>query len=239
MSQLIMIRHGQASFLEDDYDVLSPRGEEQATRLGQHWCETGLRVDEVYTGPRLRQRRTAELVGECYRLTGRSWPESVELAAWDEHQVDRLIVEHGSNLVDLYPEMEPLMVAARSEGSHAERARRFQRLFEAVASRWVAGDLLPGNTETWEDFRSRVRESLRSIVEKQGHGRTVAVFTSVGPVTVALQQAMGCDDQIALTTGWRVWNCSLTEFAFSGSRFTLDRFNALPHLPDPDTWTYR
>ena len=65
------------------------------------------------------------------------------------------------------------------------------------------------------------------------------MFTSVGPVTVAIQRAMNCDDLTALTTGWRVWNCSLTEFAFSGDRFTLDRFNALPHLPDPSEWTYR
>ena len=30
MSQLILVRHGQAAFLSDNYDQLSPLGEEQA-----------------------------------------------------------------------------------------------------------------------------------------------------------------------------------------------------------------
>ncbi len=239
MSQLVVVRHGQASFLAENYDVLSRRGEEQAKCLGRHWCATRFQVDEVYTGPRLRQSRTAELIGKCYQLEDLAWPKPVELAAWDEHQIDRVMINHGPALVDMYPEIGPLLNSARSEGTHAERARRFQRVFEAVANRWVAGDPLPGETETWTEFRDRVADSLSHIVQKAGRGRSIAIFTSVGPVTVALQRAMGCDDMTALTTGWRVWNCSLTEFAFSGDRFTLDRFNALPHLPDPGAWTYR
>nr|MBN3727416.1 histidine phosphatase family protein [Burkholderia sp. Ac-20379] len=34
MSEIVLIRHAQASFEADDYDCLSPRGETQAARLG-------------------------------------------------------------------------------------------------------------------------------------------------------------------------------------------------------------
>ncbi len=239
MSRLLIVRHGQASFLAEDYDVLSPQGEVQARRLGQHWLATDVKLDAVYSGPRMRQRRTAELAGESFRQALIAWPNTVELPAWDEHQIDRLMIEHGPEVAEMYPAIGPLLQDARAGGTHADRARRFQRVFEAIAQRWVAGDELPGNVESWVDFQRRVLDALSEIMRSAGSGRTIAVFTSVGPVTVALQRAMGCDDMTALTTGWRVWNCSLTEFAFSGDRFTLDRFNALPHLPDPGDWTYR
>jgi hypothetical protein len=39
--------------------------------------------------------------------------------------------------------------------------------------------------------------------------------------------------------GWRVRNCSVTDFVFSGKRLTLDAFNGLGHLEDASLWTYR
>jgi len=38
---------------------------------------------------------------------------------------------------------------------------------------------------------------------------------------------------------WRLRNGSLTEFAFTRDRFTLDSFNTVPHLDDPALWSYR
>ena len=35
MSELVLVRHGQASFFSDDYDQLSPLGELQSQTLGQ------------------------------------------------------------------------------------------------------------------------------------------------------------------------------------------------------------
>ena len=239
MSRLVIVRHGQASFLADDYDVLSPHGETQASKLGDYWTGIGLNFDAVFTGPRIRQQRTSDLAGQRLQDADLSYPDAVELPAWDEHQVDRLMLDHGPEIVEMYREIGPLLKAAQAEGTHHERAQRFQRVFEATAARWVAGDEFPAEVESWIEFRQRVNDSLTEIMRSAGRGSTVAVFTSVGPVTVALQRAVGCDDMTALTTGWRVWNCSLTEFAFSGDRFTLDRFNALPHLPNPGDWTYR
>ena len=37
MSHLTLVRHGQASFLADDYDQLSERGLVQSERLGKYW----------------------------------------------------------------------------------------------------------------------------------------------------------------------------------------------------------
>ncbi|MCF8967887.1 histidine phosphatase family protein, partial [Pseudomonas carnis] len=39
MGSIYLIRHGQASFGADDYDVLSPIGVEQAQVLGRHLAD--------------------------------------------------------------------------------------------------------------------------------------------------------------------------------------------------------
>ncbi len=239
MSTLLLVRHAQASFLEDDYDKLSAHGEHQARCLGEHLAAYGITFEEVVTGPRQRHRRTAELVGQSMQKAGLVWPEPVAVSDWDEHQVDRLMLGYDSALAEQDLSLKPLIDAAQSPGTLQQRARRFQRLFEATARLWLTNATVVPGIETWGEFRDRVHRGLHAIVSRSGNGRRVAVFTSVGAVTVALQHAMGCDDQTALATGWRVWNCSVTEFAFSGDRFTLDRFNTLPHLPNPDDWTYR
>ncbi|MFA6245264.1 MAG: phosphoglycerate mutase family protein, partial [Candidatus Hydrogenedentales bacterium] len=73
MGFLTVVRHGQASFHEDDYDKLSPLGEEQARSLGTYWARHGIRFDHVVSGPLVRQRRSAAIAGEAYAATGLPW----------------------------------------------------------------------------------------------------------------------------------------------------------------------
>src|ERR1700738_3478893 len=91
MSVLTLVRHDQASFSAEDYDRLSPLGETQACLLGEYWARRLLRFDEVYTGPRTRQRHTAELAGACCRRAGLPWPQPTVLAELDEYDLDGLL----------------------------------------------------------------------------------------------------------------------------------------------------
>jgi len=72
MSVLTLVRHAQASFHAADYDALSPLGREQARLLGEYWARRGIDFDEVYCGPRVRQRHTAEIVGAAVTQAGRA-----------------------------------------------------------------------------------------------------------------------------------------------------------------------
>ena len=75
MSILTVVRHGQASFLADNYDQLSTRGELQARLLGQYWTRRQQRFDRVIYGPCERQIRTGEIAGGILREAGLPWPE--------------------------------------------------------------------------------------------------------------------------------------------------------------------
>ena len=50
MGSIYLIRHGQASFGADDYDVLSPVGVEQAQVLGRHLADLGIAFDRCIAG---------------------------------------------------------------------------------------------------------------------------------------------------------------------------------------------
>jgi broad specificity phosphatase PhoE len=60
MPTIYLIRHGQASFGAEDYDVLSPVGVQQAKVLGEELRRREIRVDTVRCGTLSRQRATAE-----------------------------------------------------------------------------------------------------------------------------------------------------------------------------------
>src|SRR5436305_13033035 len=105
MSSLFLVRHGQASFLERNYDKLSAKGEQQSRMLGEYWTGLKLGFDRVYSGPKVRQRETARIVGEAYKRAGLPWPvpivlpecESVQAEAVMERSLPELI-ESDSNV---------------------------------------------------------------------------------------------------------------------------------------------
>lgn len=237
MGQLVVVRHGQASLMKADYDELSERGAEQALALGAHLAAHGWGFEAVFRGPARRHRDTARLAREAARAEGLAWPEAVELAELDEHDAFGLLRAAGSALAD-EPEVAAGQQALLAARSPAERSRSFQRLFEAVMTHWMGGRFEPLGIETWPSFRARVLAGLE-IITAAGAARVMA-FSSVGPLAVLLQRALGTDDAASFRTAWRLRNVSLTTFVFDAAgRFTLDAFNALPHLPGPSTWTFR
>ena len=88
MSALTLVRHGQASFFAADYDVLSDLGKTQGRLLGEYWAGRCVQFEAVFTGPRLRQRHTAEQVRSAYRAAGLALPEPVILDGFDEYDLE-------------------------------------------------------------------------------------------------------------------------------------------------------
>jgi len=132
-----------------------------------------------------------------------------------------------------------LLLEATECGGGPDRNRRFQKMFEALMNRWITGELGSNEVESWHTFRDRVQRGLRRIAQSGVSGRRVVAFTSGGPIGVAVQIALNAPDRTGLEVNWRVRNCSLTEFVFSGERLSLDSFNAIPHLEDPALRTFR
>lgn len=238
MGQLLLVRHGQASLLKTYYDDLSDRGREQATALGEFFATHGWGFDAVYSGPARRHLDTARQVGELAALGDAAWPKAQTVAGLDDHDALSLVRASVASLRE-DPEVVPLRKAMLAATSREERSERFQSLFEVVVARWLSGDFEPQGVETWPQFRARVLSGIEAIVGKHRDDRVLA-FSSLGPVAVLLQRALGLSDLDAFRIGWRLRNTSLTQFLFDErGALSVDYLNALPHLPDRERWTLR
>jgi broad specificity phosphatase PhoE len=238
MSVLTLVRHAQASLFADDYDALSPNGETQAQLLGEFWARRRTGFDEVYCGPRVRQKRTAEIVASALARAGRAWPEPVVLAELDEYDLGGILHTLAPHLARQDAAFAELLALYRRNEAGPDRERNFRRVFEALTRHWAATSGSHDGVEGFPAFRDRVGRALRRVTEAPGSGRRVALFTSGGFVGTAVRLALGAPDPVALEVNWRVRSCSLTEFVFTKDRLTLDSFNALPHLEDSALWTY-
>jgi broad specificity phosphatase PhoE len=239
MSSLTLVRHGQASFFADDYDALSELGYRQSELLGDYWCRHGVIFDEVYTGPRLRQRQTAQCVGARYRQAGLAWQEPVELAELDEYDFGGLLHQLAPVLAAKEQRFGDLVQNYHHSVGDAERARAFQRMFEALTLYWLSGASILEDLEPWAAFCDRVRRGLERIRTRPGNGRRVVAFTSGGFIGTSVHLALATPERSALEVNWRLRNGSITEFIFTRDRLTLDSFNCVPHLDSAELWTYR
>ena len=234
MNILLLIRHAQASLLQDDYDTLSPLGEEQADALGACWASSGLVCDRVYVGPRRRHRQTAEAVAAAYRARKLRWPDPVPLAELDEYHgpilVDRLLRQRIAD--------DPELASLR-EGADAERMQRYFQTFKEISRQWVGGELeTPADLEDWPSFRQRIARVLEEMVPRTGDDQTAVAFTSGGTIAAAVGHVLGIADGKVLELSWRVRNTASTELLFSEEQLLLNAFNTVSHLAEPRLVTY-
>jgi broad specificity phosphatase PhoE len=239
MARLSLVRHAQASFLSQNYDQLSAVGEAQARLLGEYWAHHHVVFDRVGTGPALRHRHTGQLVAEAYRQAHLVFPASFIAKEFDEFPGEVVLSESLPQLLANNPEVRDLHDAMQKASTDAAKRATFQRLFQVVISLWVREEIKPKNVESWQDFCARVNRGLSNFLADATRGETAVIFTSGGPISVAVQRALHLSAQDTLEIAWMQRNCSFTEFLFSGNRFMLSSFNSFPHLGSEALLTYR
>lgn len=239
MSQLTLVRHGQAAAFTANSDQLTELGARQARALGEYWAARKIGFDEVYTGTLARQLETERIVGEVLRSAGLAWPEPQSDAGWNEYDAGGITGKLAPLLTERDPAFAALADDFQRNAQARDRNRYFQRMFEALMERWVRGEVQAPGVEAFDVFHARVRRARDAVLGKEG-SRRVAVFTSGGPIGVCVQLAVDAPPASAVQLNWRVKNASLTEIMFSSlQRLSLDNFNTLPHLDDPALQSFR
>src|SRR5256714_5431231 len=170
MATMLLVRHGQASWFEENYDRLSTVGEAQSRLLGELWAGRGLEVTRVFTGPRLRQVRSAELCGEAYSASGRRWPAPVVLEDLDEMRIEPLFREQMPELFDRHAHLRALGDSMLAAGGDEARARIMGRLFEGVITMWVKGQIAAAGVEGWARFHHRGQRAGRAGPQGRADG---------------------------------------------------------------------
>ncbi|MFB9994680.1 histidine phosphatase family protein [Deinococcus oregonensis] len=238
MSELLLVRHGQATPFEADTDQLSALGEAQARAAGIHLASAGLQPTDVICGPLVRQRESARLAHAAAAQlgTGGEWPAISSDPRLAEYDGDGLMQHLAPVLAAQNPEFAALLDAFEQRRDTPERNRHFQRMLEPLTDAYLRGEVTHAEVEAWADFRGRVRSFLRDLLAGPS-GRTVLLFTSGGVIGVTVAAVLQAPDASALALNWRVRNASLTRLTYGGGRASLDSFNETGHLtPELQSW---
>ncbi len=239
MSRLFIVRHAQASFLEPNYDKLSPLGETQARLLGEYWAGHGVTFDRGCTGPCVRQKETARFVSEAYKKTKLNFPSLMEMPEFDEYQGEAVLKQSLPQLLKTDRIVRELYETFQQSHDDQTQRKTFQKLFELIVCRWVDGEILLQDVEPWHDFRARVNRGLTTYLNGGGGGERAVIFSSGGPIGLAVQRALDLSPQSTLRVSWMAQNSSFSEFLCSRDRFTLSTFNSFPHLDQQSLQSYR
>jgi len=233
MTQLLIIRHGQASFGTADYDRLSPTGERQARLVGQHLAAAGQQFDVMFAGEMLRQTETARLAAEAW-----AEPPALQIdAAFNEYDPDALFRAYLPRVLQ-----DNADLSGRQDELFSD-SRLFQKVFERVTRHWI--DDTPhdgGACERWPDFTARVEAGLTRLHDDYPPDSRIALFTSGGPTAVAIAAAVEASARKTIEMNWSIHNAAISELRATRGGWRLTGFNdisALRAAGDPALITMR
>jgi broad specificity phosphatase PhoE len=214
MAILYLVRHGQASFGADNYDVLSELGRRQAQRLGQYLRERGVEFEASITGTLQRQQQTH--TGICEGLGQPMQP--LTLPALNEYDSHALI--------------EAIHPQALPRPDTPELYRQHFRLLRQALRAWIAGQVEPRGMPSFKQWSEGIRAALDHVRERhRGH---VLLVSSGGPIATAVGQVIEAAPDSWIELNLRIRNASITQFEFNPKRHSLLTYNTLPHLDGPD-----
>jgi broad specificity phosphatase PhoE len=226
VASLLLIRHGQASYGQTDYDRLSAAGEQQARALGAHLARG--KLDALFVGPLRRQQQTAALAGE---VAGAALPAPTTVEELAEYPAFEILKQLGPRLVREEPKFAQL--------TSAPTPKLLDEAFHLIVGKWSSGEWTAEGVERIDQFVARVRAGLERVMRSAASGARVAAITSAGPIGVAIGLAFGATHERMLRASIVIRNASISElvfrtrdFAWGHDQFSVVTSNLTAHLPD-------
>lgn len=234
MAEIILIRHGQASFGKENYDLLSSLGQQQCFELGKSH-KGHLQPDRLISGTLERQQQSLKAWQEGFDSKGMAEASiNVEqMAHFNEFDTEDVIAV-------AFPEFESRENMMRHLMASENPKKTFHKLYQKAVGLWVNAEI-NGYKESFQAFNERVINGLNSVIKSSEPGSTTAVFSSAGPIALCLQQGLGLNAASAFSLNEVMANSSVSRLVFNQSgQLNLSYFNCFAHLNFSNTQiTYR
>jgi broad specificity phosphatase PhoE len=213
MGQLYLVRHGQASLGAANYDQLSPLGQQQSHRLGEHWQAQGITFDAVITGTMKRHAQTLAGIqqGMGTQHSAALWP--------------------GLNEYDAEAVIRAIQPGELIKPSTPEGYKLYFRLLRDGLAQWMAGVISPHGMPNYVAFVQGVTSALDHI--RQHHEGNVLLVSSGGPIATAVAHVLRTSPETSIELNMRLRNSAVSEFSFNPKRHSLSSFNNVAHLETP------
>lgn len=214
MGKIYLVRHGQASLGAADYDQLSPLGEQQSRRLGDHWREQGLVFDAVIIGALKRHAQTFAAIqqGLGTQHDALVWPG---LNEYDSEAIIRT-VQSGELVKPTTP----------------DGYKHHFRLLRDGLTQWMGGVVSPQGMPTYVEFVKGVTSALDHI--RHACEGNVLLVSSGGPIATAVAHVLRTSPETSIELNLRLRNSAVSEFNFNPKRHSLVSFNTVAHLETPN-----
>ena len=206
MPVIHLVRHGQASFGTDNYDLLSTRGHEQAATAGRELARRGTQRPIMVSGSLQRQRRTAEIIAGELGLAG-------SVVSTDE----------GWNEFDAHALVDARLGSDRASAGLS--SQEFQIELDEAMQTWI-----DGGGPAWRTFSNGAVEALARIAEQTPKGSEAIVATSAGVTAAVVGQLLGLEARGVIALNRVSVNASITTVLAGSRGLSLLTFNDHAHF---------
>lgn len=214
MQKIYLVRHGQASFGQHNYDRLSALGQRQASLLGQVLRQRLGQIDTVIRGSMLRHHQTEELVMAAFD----DKPQTCVDARWNEF-------DHQAVLAGIDPEFASPIAVKRHLQQQPDPEQAFRHTFHRAMTQWLEGEHESAYPESWSAFKARITQALAAVAEQAPPRGNVLIFTSGGVIARIAQQLMQMPETQFIAINASLVNCSTTKLLQGRSGLRLSTLN--------------
>ncbi len=215
---VLLVRHGQASFGAEDYDVLSALGVRQAEVLAAALVRRGIAPTRVIAGSMRRQIETAAAFAEQ--------AETEIDPRWNEYDANTVLAHHSASEL-------------RLDGPHpgpqeGMSSREFQAVLDPALSAWIEAGDRGGGPHTWTSFAAAGAAALAELREGLERGEVAAVFTSGGTIAAICAALLDSPATAFPALNRGMVNTGVTKIVIGAAGTSLISINDHSHLEEVD-----
>ena len=231
MSKIFLIRHGQASYLSDDYDNLSDKGILQSEALGSYFVKNNIHLDRIFIGKLNRHQQTFDGFTNAFEAKGIILPKPIYLEELNEHQAPEALTLAYDDFINQYEEAK-MLVNEINENSNLTR-RNSIKIFELFMREYVSGryPFEHESIQSWSHFRIQAKKGIANVLETIDKGETIGIFTSGGTKSSIIGDNLGVTEEKISELNLAFRNASFSQLLFSENRLNVLSLNETPHLP--------
>lgn len=217
MQYIYLIRHGQASFGEKNYDQLSTKGLQQAAHLGSCLKPLYSADSLVLRGSMYRHQQTAETaLAHC----GHPHAPIQTVALWNEFDHQQVFARLDARYAD-----PAALVAHIQAQPNANQA--LQQIFSDAIRRWMDPSYAADYDEDWLTFKRRINQGFEQLQQhlQQGQCSRGFVFSSAGVISTLLCQLLNLPQEQIAELMFEIANCSISSIKIDANKLRLLSFN--------------
>ncbi|CAM3685539.1 histidine phosphatase family protein [Parendozoicomonas haliclonae] len=221
MATIYLLRHGQASFGQHDYDRLSPLGERQALITGEWLAALGKTFKLAGCGTLLRQQQT--LTGVHSGMGNADKVPDLTLPGLNELDVDDLVLTAN-------PEYTDRKALDAAIAKMPNPALAFFEAYRTALARWTSGEHDSEYQESWPQFKIRTLDAIQQTASKLGEHDSAVLVSSGGAISAIMLQLLNIPDDEVFNLNQQIHNASITMIKVRRGKLSLHSFNSYAHL---------